>query len=101
MLNKLVRDNIPEIVKSSGRIPVYNIIREEKMYLQLLKSKLQEEVKEYLESDEIIELCDIVEVVYALLKTHGVSQAEFEEMRNEKAVVNGGFEKRVFLEEIK
>lgn len=101
MINKLVRDNIPEIVKSNGRIPIYATIKEEDIYVQLLKSKLQEEVMEYLESGEIIELCDVVEVVYALLKTHGVSQSEFEDMRNEKATINGIFEKRIFLEKIK
>lgn len=101
MINKLVRDNIPEIIKSSGRIPIYDTIKEDNIYVQLLKVKLQEEVMEYLESGEIIELCDVAEVLYALLKTHGVSQLEFEDMRNKKAVANGIFEKRVFLEEIK
>ena len=101
MINKLVRDNIPEIIKSSGRIPIYNSIKEEKVYVQLLKNKLQEEVIEYLNSDEILELCDVVEVVYALLKVYGVSRIEFENLRNEKATINGVFEKRIFLEQIK
>lgn len=101
MINKLVRDNIPEIIKSNGRIPIYATIKKEYIYVQLLKSKLQEEVMEYLESGEIIELCDVVEVVYALLKTYGVSQSEFEDMRNEKAAINGRFEKRIFLKGIK
>lgn len=101
MINKLVRDNIPEIIKSSGRIPIYNSIKEEKVYVQLLKNKLQEEVIEYLNSDEILELCDVVEVVYALLKVYGVSRIEFENLRNEKATINGVFEKRFFLEQIK
>lgn len=56
---------------------------------------------EYLESGEIIKLCDVVEVVYALLKTHGVSQSKFKDMCNEKATINGIFEKRIFLEKIK
>lgn len=93
MINKLVRDNIPEIIKSSGKIPIYDTIKEGDIYVQLLKSKLQEEVMEYIDSDQIIELCDVVEVVYALLKAYGVSLSEFENMRNEKASVNGMFEK--------
>lgn len=99
-MNKLVRDKIPEIIKSSGRVPIYHTIKEENLYMQLLKDKLQEEVKEYLESGEIMELCDIVEVIYALLKTHGVSESEFDDMRNEKAAANGVFEKKIFLEKI-
>lgn len=100
MINKLVRDNIPDIVKANGKIPIYDTIKEDNKYVQLLKSKLQEEVREYLESGEIIELCDVVEVVYALLKTHGISRSEFEDMRNEKVTVNGMFEKRIFLKKI-
>ena len=60
MINKLVRDNIPEIIKSNGKIPIYNIVKEDNIYVELLKNKLQEEMMEYLESDEIIELCDVV-----------------------------------------
>lgn len=101
MINKLVRDNIPEIIKSKGRIPIYDTIKEENIYVQLLKSKLQEEVMEYLESGEIVELCDIVEVIYALLKVHEISHSEFEDMRNKKATINGVFEKKIFLEKIK
>lgn len=101
MIKKLVRDNIPEIIKSSGRTPICETVKDDDAYLQLLKDKLQEEVKEYIESGQIIELCDVVEVVYALLKAQGMSQSEFEVMRNKKAIANGTFEKRIFLEKIR
>ncbi len=101
MINKLVRDNVPEIIKSSGRIPIYETVKDEDTYVQLLKDKLQEEVVEYLESGQIIELCDVVEVIYALLKAQGMSQSEFEVMRNKKAIANGTFEKKIFLERIR
>lgn len=101
MINKLVRDNVPEIIKSSGRIPICETVKDEDTYVQLLKDKLQEEVMEYLESGQIIELCDVVEVVYALLKAQGMSQSEFKVMRNKKAIANGTFEKRIFLETIR
>ena len=100
MINKLVRDNITKIIESNGKIPIYNIVKEDNIYMELLKNKLQEEMMEYLESDEIIELCDVVEVIYALIKACGVSQSEFEDMRNEKASINGIFEKRIFLKKI-
>ena len=99
-MKKLVRDHIPALIESDGRIPVYRCIEEKGEYVQLLKCKLQEEVAEFLESDEIAELCDVVEVVHALLKAQGMSLEEFERLRLEKASVNGGFEKRIFLEDI-
>lgn len=34
MINKLVRDNIPEIVRSNGKIPIYATIEEEDIYVQ-------------------------------------------------------------------
>ena len=39
-------------------------------------------------------------MIYALIKACGVSQSEFEDMRNEKASINGIFEKRIFLKKI-
>ncbi|WP_116289112.1 nucleoside triphosphate pyrophosphohydrolase, partial [Klebsiella pneumoniae] len=54
-------------------------------YLQALKSKLEEEVSEYIHSgndnDSIEELADIVEVIYSLAKIHGKSFKEVEEFR--------------------
>lgn len=100
MINKLVRDKIPEIIKSSGKNPIYESIKDEERYIKLLKLKLQEEVTEYIESNQTVELCDVVEVVYALLKIQGISQTQFENMRNEKASSNGKFEDKVFLKDI-
>lgn len=100
MIKKLVRDNIPAIIESAGRIPIYKCIEDRGEYEQLLKCKLQEEIAEFLESNEVFELCDVVEVVYALIKVQGMSLEDFERLRLEKASINGIFEKRIFLSEI-
>lgn len=97
---KLVRDNISAIIESVGRIPIYKCIEDRGEYEQLLKCKLQEEIAEFLESNEVVELCDVVEVVYALIKVQGMSLEDFERLRLEKASINGIFEKRFFLNEI-
>lgn len=44
--NKLVRDRIPEIIESSGRICDTEILSDED-YLQMLDAKLDEELAEY------------------------------------------------------
>jgi len=100
MIKKLVRDNIPTIIESSGKIPIYECVEDRGEYLQLLKCKLEEEVAEFIESNEVVELCDVVEVVYALIRVQGMSLEEFERLRIEKASVNGSFDKRMFLKDI-
>ena len=49
--NKLVRDNIPDIMLEKGVTPVTRILDEEEYMIELNK-KLLEEVNEYLESGE-------------------------------------------------
>lgn len=94
--NKLVRDNIPEIIEQSGRKPVIRVL-EDGEYLQQLHKKLLEETQEFLESSETEELCDIVEVIEAIAAAKGVSKEKLLAMKEEKAKRNGRFERRVFL----
>lgn len=95
--NKLVRDNIPEIMQSNGAKPVTRILSKEE-YLIELNKKLLEEVKEYLESEEVEELADIEEVILAILNTKGFTKDNLEEIRNTKVLKRGAFNKRIFLE---
>ncbi len=95
--NKLVRDNIPEIMESKGVTPVTRILTEEE-YLQELNRKILEEVNEYLESGEVEELADVEEVLRAILALKGVSYEEFDSLRNAKVLKRGSFSKRIYLE---
>lgn len=68
--NKLVRDNIPNIIKSKGETPVTRILSEDE-YKNELEKKLYEEYKEVIEasgSDRIEELADMLEIINALAK---------------------------------
>ena len=98
VFNKLVRDKIPDIIRAEGRIAKTRVLNDEE-YRQELNKKLQEEVKEYLEDNNVEELADIVEVVYGILNSMDVSVEEFERVRKAKAQKRGAFEERVFLEE--
>lgn len=99
--NKLIRDRIPEIIRGDGKESVTHVAEKEEYY-QKLQEKLEEEVKEFLSSDEghkIEEIADILEVLYTICDAKGVSREQIEEIRAQKARDRGGFEKRIILEE--
>lgn len=96
--NKLVRDKITDIIEADGRVAKYRIL-DNSEYRQELNKKLQEEVKEYLEDNNVEELADIVEVIYGILSSMNVSIQEFEEIRINKQEKRGAFEKKIYLEE--
>lgn len=97
--NKLVRDKIPEIINSDNGVAITRTLHDVE-YLNELNKKLQEEVKEYLEADNIEELADIVEVIYGILNLKNVSIEEFEIIRKNKVEKRGAFNKKIFLEKV-
>lgn len=97
--NKLVRDKIPTIIEADNKKSITRILDKEEYKCELDK-KLQEEVKEYLEDDNIEELADIVEVIYGILDAKGVSIKEFENVRNQKVEKRGAFREKIFLERV-
>lgn len=98
--NKLVRDKIPEIIMNNGAKNIKTRILDNNEYLDSLNTKLQEELKEYIESGEVEELADLEEVLRAILKTKNVSYEQFEVVRQSKANKRGSFNKRIFLESV-
>ncbi|MEL1135562.1 nucleoside triphosphate pyrophosphohydrolase [Desulfitobacterium sp. THU1] len=97
--NKLVRDRIPEIIESSGKAAITEIL-DDVTYKRLLDAKLVEELQEYQESDSIEELADLVEVIYAILRYKEVSLGDFNSIRQNKAEERGSFQKRILLVEV-
>ena len=94
--NKLVRDQIPEIIKKGGEKPNIRILDTEE-YLRQLEEKLDEEVGEYHRDKNAEELADILEVVFALADAIGCSKEELMEAYRKKHEARGGFQKRYFL----
>ena len=95
--NKLVRDNIPQIMEENGARPVIKILNDED-YLKELNKKLLEEVNEYLSDGNVEEIADIEEVLLAILKYKNISLENFNEIRTKKVTKRGAFDKRIFLE---
>ena len=96
---KLVRDNIPDIIRAQGETPIISILAQD-TYLESLHGKLREEVEEYLEEGDLSEICDILEVLHAILKARDIPFESVEAMRKEKAMRNGAFDKRIFLKAV-
>ena len=87
---KLVRDRIPEIIQRSGKTCSVRRLSSED-YLQALRTKLGEELAEYLESGELSELADLLEVLLATAEAEGYTREELEAVREKKARERGGF----------
>jgi len=99
MYNKLVRDKIPEIIEASGKICETEILSDEE-YLKMLDMKLDEELAEYHQEQNIEELADLLEVLYATTKAKGYSIEELDHVRVEKQKARGGFDKKVLLKSV-
>lgn len=96
--NKLVRDKIPEYIRSKGNVPISHIAGEEE-YWKKLEEKLQEEVDEFLRDGKLEEIADILEVIDAICDYQKFDKQELASIKNKKATERGKFEKRIILEE--
>ena len=94
--NKLVRDRIPEIIEATGSKCKIEILSDDE-YIKMIDAKLDEELAEYHKDQNIEELADLLEVIYAAAVARGYSLEELEAVRGKKAESRGGFEKKILL----
>jgi len=97
--NKLVRDKIPKIIIADNCTPITRILNDDE-YLNELNTKLKEELNEYLESGSVEELADMMEVMLGILDSKDVSFNEFEDIRKQKVLKRGAFNKKIYLEKV-
>ena len=106
---KLVRDNIPDIIISVPDVKVkIKILNDDTDYKTALGLKLTEETRELLEvlrndpdNKKAImdEVADIKEVVDAIIVAYGIEPLAAANFQIDKKLLKGGFEKRIYLEE--
>ena len=97
--SKLVRDRIPEIIETSGKTCVTETLSDED-YLRMIDAKLDEELAEYHKDQNIEELADLMEVIYAAAIARGYTIEQLEKVRAEKAEKRGAFQKKILLVEV-
>ena len=94
-MGKLVRDKIPQIIMSDGKIPIIRTLSDEE-FLTELDKKLDEEVAEYQSDKSLEEMADILEVLFAICEARGYSIDELMKVRDEKRENRGGFKEKIF-----
>lgn len=104
-INKLIRDNIPDIIKSEGLTPVIYYLNNEDFETELFY-KLREETQEVIEArfnhkEAIKELADVYEVMVSLARVMGYSINDIENEAEIKRELKGGFIERIYLTSIK
>lgn len=101
--NKLVRDNIPNIIKNNGGEPFTRILTDEEYKIELEK-KLYEEYNEVLNTqnteERIEELADMIEIISSLALVEGKNLDVVLECAKKKSIKRGGFEKKIYLEKV-
>lgn len=97
--HKLVRDRIPEIIEASGKTCKIEILSDEE-YLRMVDAKLDEELAEYHKDQNIEELADLMEVIYAAAIARGYTLEQLDQVRAEKAAKCGGFRHKILLVEV-
>lgn len=101
--NKLVRDNIPEIIRGNGEVPICHVLSDTEYWNSLLR-KDEEELIEVKEANSVEErkkeLADKLELIRAMAEFNGFTLDDIIKEAETKASKNGAFQKRLFLERV-
>ena len=98
--NKLVRDNIPGIIRAAGWKPTLRVLKKSE-FLVAVKKKVREEARELIRAgsregiiDEIVDLQELLDVLAAEVK---LTKPALKKLQDAKRKKRGGFKKRLFL----
>ena len=99
-MGKLVRDRIPDIMRTKGLEPDIRVM-DQAEYLTSLLDKLLEEAQELKDArpeQRLEEAADVYEVLRGLCSALGFSMDDVAKAATVKREERGGFEQRVWLE---
>jgi len=97
MKPKLVRDKIPDIIKETGRAPMYHIASYDE-YKARLYEKMREELDEFINTPCYEEAADIYEVFSSICAMHDLNMVQVEIAAVDKRKKRGGFSDKIVLE---
>lgn len=97
-MKKLVRDRIPEIIRADGKDSRITKVQDTAEYHTALMGKLREEVEEFIDSQDKVEIADILEVIDAICVLQGFSKEEIAMLKQKKWDERGGFTHGYILE---
>lgn len=101
--NKLVRDNIPQIIEASGKKPTWYELGD-KDFLTALQCKVTEEIKELMEAktykDQIEECADLLTVFFQYMDHFNLEADEVLIKALEKNMTHGLFHRKIFLQSV-
>jgi len=104
ILNKLVRDNLPTMMKAANQIPVYRVLEGHELQKALL-TKIKEEANEAIDAiddDEAFtsELADMQDIIDSLLMKRNIERATLITMQQSISNKKGSFNEGYFLEKV-
>jgi predicted house-cleaning noncanonical NTP pyrophosphatase (MazG superfamily) len=103
VIEKLVRDMIPDSIRGKGETP-HTYTLDIYGYKHELRRKLVEEAIEAQGASSpaelIAELADLLEVVHAIAEADEIPMLHIEWQREKRRKEHGGFKERVYLESI-
>lgn len=95
---KLVRDKIPDIIKDSGKRPMYRSVHGRDEHLVFLRNKMVEEVDEFVTTPCIEEAADMYEVLVSFCRFYDLSFEDVIKVAMRKRIERGGFMGGIVLE---
>jgi len=98
MVEKLVRDKIPAIIREKGFNPEVRVAAAHELD-RFLRAKIVEEAQEFLESGDSEEIVDILEVLDALIDLRKTDRAMLDLQRETKKLFRGGFKEGYILKQ--
>jgi len=96
--NKLVRDKIPAIIKEDGGECKFHVAMKDE-FAELLNEKVFEEAMELIKNPCAEEIADVLEVIEALSRFHGITLDDIKATKKEKKEEHGGFNLMFVLDE--
>ena len=96
---KLVRDKIPELIRTHGAIPVIRVLSDDE-FVDELKKRLIEEAWEvhFAQDAALVEECaDIFEVMAWMMRARGIDPNDVFALAEARRNERGGFSEKAFL----